>query len=118
VASDYPMMLLYAAGTGLGFGLTALSVTVLLLNYFGRAHNLEIFSAVCLIGAVSALGPVFGGAVRDYTGGFGLAFQIYAGVIAVVLAAAMFMRPPLREASPLTQAQPAPGDIKPVTEAA
>jgi hypothetical protein len=39
-------------------------------------------------------------------------------VIAVVLAAAMFMRPPLREAPPLTQAQPAPGDIKPVTEAA
>ncbi len=100
VADNYPMMVLYAAGTGLGFGLTALSVTVLLLNYFGRAHNLEIFSAVCLIGAVSALGPVFGGAVRDYTGGFGLAFQIYAGVIAVVLAAAVFMRPPAKDAAP------------------
>jgi MFS family permease len=104
VADGYPMMLLYAVGTGLGFGLTALSVTVLLLNYFGRAHNLEIFSATCLIGAVSALGPVFGGVVRDYTGGFGLAFQIYAAVIAVVLAAALFMRPPGRDAAPAADA--------------
>jgi MFS family permease len=87
VADGYPMMILYAAGTGLGFGLAALAVTVLLLNYFGREHNLEIFSATCLIGAVSALGPVIGGVVRDYAGGFGLAFQLYAGVIAVILAA-------------------------------
>lgn len=100
VADSYPSMLLYAAGTGLGFGLTALSVTVLLLNYFGREHNLEIFSATCLIGAVSALGPVFGGVVRDYTGSFSLAFQLYAGVIAVVLVAAAFMRPPIKGAQP------------------
>ena len=57
VAHDYPIMLIYAVGSGLGFGLTALSVTMLLLNYFGREHNLEIFSLTCLIGAVSALGP-------------------------------------------------------------
>ena len=100
VANSYPLMLLYAAGTGLGFGLTALSVTVLLLNYFGREHNLEIFSATCLIGALSALGPVIGGFVRDHVGGFGLAFQAYAGVIALVLAAAVFMRPPAKATTP------------------
>jgi cyanate permease len=99
VASTTPMMLLYAAGTGLGFGLTALAVTVLILNYFGRAHNLEIFAAVCLIGALSALGPVFGGVVRDHLGSFAVAFQIYAAVIMAVAAAVMFMRPPLKHAS-------------------
>jgi MFS family permease len=118
VADTTPMMLIYAAGTGLGFGLTALSVTVLLLNYFGRGHNLEIFSAVCLIGAVSALGPVFGGAVRDATGGFGLAFQIYAGVIAVVLAAALFMRPPLPDAAPSAEALATPDVAQLAKEAA
>jgi MFS family permease len=101
VANSDLLMLLYAAGTGVGFGLTALSVTVLLLNYFGRQHNLEIFSATCLIGAVSALGPVLGGMVRDHTGGFGLAFQLYAGVIALVLLAALFMRPPVKRAEPV-----------------
>ncbi|MDR3510944.1 MAG: MFS transporter [Caulobacteraceae bacterium] len=96
VAHGYPMMLLYAVGSGVGFGLTALAVTLLLLNYYGRRHNLEIFSVTCLIGAVSALGPVIGGAIRDRTGGFGEAFQLFALVIAVIVAAAVFMRPPQR----------------------
>ena len=96
VAQDYPMMLIYAVGSGLGFGLTALAVTLLLLNYFGRKHNLEIFSLTCLIGAVSALGPTLGGFLRDQTGGFGLTFQIYAAVIAVVFVAAALMRPPAK----------------------
>ena len=94
VANDYPTMLLYAVGSGLGFGLTLLAVTVLLLNYYGRKHNLEIFSITCLIGAVSALGPTIGGGVRDLTGSFASTFQIFAGVIAVILVAVVFMRPP------------------------
>ena len=96
VAHDYPTMLLYAVGSGLGFGLTALSVTVLLLNYFGRKHNLEIFSLTCLVGGVSALGPTIGGYIRDGAGSFTPAFQLYAGVIVVILVAATFMRPPRR----------------------
>jgi MFS family permease len=94
VASSYPMMLLYAVGSGLGFGLTGLAVTMLLLNYFGRTHNLEIFSLTCLVGAVSALGPTLGGALRDSTGAFGSIFQIYAAVIGLVFVAALLMRPP------------------------
>ena len=94
LADSYPMMLLYALGSGLGFGLTALAVTVLVLNYYGRQHNLEIFSLTCLIGGVSALGPTLGGFLRDRTGSFSSTFQLYAGVIAVVFVAAAFMRPP------------------------
>jgi len=94
VADTTPMMLLYAIGSGLGFGLTSLAVTMLLLNYYGRRHNLEIFSRTCLVGAFSALGPTLGGALRDVTGAFGSTFQIYAGVIALVFIAAAFMRPP------------------------
>jgi len=100
VAHGYPMMLLYAVGSGLGFGLTALAVTLLLLNYYGRRHNLEIFSLTCLIGAVSALGPVIGGVIRDRTGGFAPAFQLFALVIVLVLVAVIFMRPPRRQQSP------------------
>jgi len=101
VAHDYPMMLLYAVGSGLGFGLVLLAVTLLLLNYYGRTHNLEIFSLTCLIGAISALGPLIGGAIRDRTGGFAAAFQLFALVLAAVLVAVCFMRPPrLRAATP------------------
>ncbi|HZC15493.1 MAG TPA: MFS transporter [Caulobacteraceae bacterium] len=99
VASSYPMMLLYAVGSGVGFGLTLLTVTVLLLNYYGRKHNLEIFSITCLIGVVSALGPTIGGALRDLTGSFTSTFQLFAGVITVILVAVVFMRPPRHTAS-------------------
>jgi hypothetical protein len=61
-------MLLYAIGTGVGFGLTVLAVTVLLLNYYGRQSNLELFSLTCLVGAVSAGGPFIAGAMRDRLG--------------------------------------------------
>jgi MFS family permease len=94
VADDYPMMLLYAVGSGVGFGLALLSVTVLLLNYYGRRHNLEIFSLTCLIGAVSALGPTIAGGLRDLTGSFASTFQLFAAVITLVLVAVAFMRPP------------------------
>jgi MFS family permease len=103
VADSYPLMIVYAIGSGLGFGLTALAVTVLLINYFGRRHNLEIFSLTCLIGTISAFGPVTGGRLRDLTGGFALTFQLFAAIIAVVFLAALFMRPPrLRGAADTT----------------
>ena len=105
VADNYPLMVLYAVGSGLGFGLTGLAVTMLLLNYFGRKHNLEIFSLTCLVGAVSALGPTLGGLLRDATGAFGSTFQIYAGVIGFILVAAVVMRPPRFKASLDTPAE-------------
>jgi MFS family permease len=107
VAQSYLTMIVYAVGSGLGFGLTALAVTLLLLNYYGRTHNLEIFSLTCLIGAVSALGPVIGGFIRDGVGGFTIAFQMCAVVIGLIFVAALFMRPP-RRADAEVPAEPSP----------
>jgi MFS family permease len=98
VAHDIVGLLVFAVGTGIGFTVTALAVTVLTLDYFGRKHNLEIFSTICLVGAVSALGPTFGGMLRDAFGGFGSTFQLLAGLNAVVFVAALFMKPPKRAA--------------------
>ena len=94
VAHDTVTMLIYATGTGLGFGLTALAVTLLLLNYYGDRHNLEIFSLTCLVGALSALGPFIGGMIRDATGGFAPTFVLFAAVLGVVLLGSLFLRPP------------------------
>jgi cyanate permease len=108
VADSYPLMLLYAAGAGLGFGIAALALTVLLINYFGRAHNLEIFSLTCLIGALSALGPAVGGLIRDDFGSFTPAFQLFAAMTLIILVATLFMRPPIRRGAAYSETNEAP----------
>jgi len=107
-AASWPMMMIFALGVGTGFGMTVLAVSILLLNYYGRRNNLEIFSLVCLIGAVSALGPVIGGFMRDRMGGFAPTFQVFAAVIGVIFVAALFMRPPVKATADATEA-PVPG---------
>jgi MFS family permease len=108
VAHSDLSLIIYAVGSGFGFGVTALAVTLLLLNYYGRTHNLEIFSLTCLIGAVSALGPVIGGVLRDATGGFQTTFQLCAVVIGVIFLGATFMRPPRKSGSAETPAPTPP----------
>jgi cyanate permease len=93
-ARDLPLMLLYAVGIGVGYGLSYLATAVLLLNYFGRARNLELFSIMCLVSTLASAGPYIGGLVHDRTGGFGPALWGFAGVAAVVLTAMLLMRPP------------------------
>lgn len=88
------LQLIYAVGTGFGFGGTVLAVTMLLMNYYGRTNYLELFSLTCMIGAVSALGPFIGGLIRDNFGSFAPTFQLFSGVSVVVCLAAVVMRPP------------------------
>ena len=107
-ATSWPMMMVFAVGVGIGFGMTVLAVSILLLNYYGRKNNLELFSMVCLVGAVSALGPVIGGMMRDQLGGFAPTFQLFAAVIGLIFVAALFMRPPRKatEAEPVGEPLP------------
>ena len=93
-AHGLPLLVLYAAGIGIGYGLTFFASTILLLDYFGRGPNLELFSAVNLISTVGSVGPAFAGAIADRTGSFVPAFAILAGMTLLVLIAAAMMRPP------------------------
>lgn len=87
---------LYAAGVGIGFGFTVLAVTLLLLEFYGPRHNLEIFALTCLIGAVSAVGPALVGLSRDHLGGFGPGLYGMGGLIAVIALACALLRSPRR----------------------
>ena len=99
VAEGYVSLVVFAIGTGIGFTVTALAIMVLLRNYFGPAHNLEIFSTICTIGTVAALGPALGGMLRDRFGGFAITFELFAVLNSAVLLAAIFMRPPRRSST-------------------
>ena len=95
-AHGVPLMLAYAAGIGVGYGLTFFASTILLLDYFGRAPNLELFAAINLISTVGAGGPAFAGFVADHTGSFVPAFTILEVLTLLVLLSVMIMRRPLR----------------------
>ena len=100
VARDAPMMLVFAGGIGIGYGLTFFASTILLLEYFGRGPNLELFSTVNLISTIGAVGPAFAGFIFDRSGQFVPAFIILAVVVVAVMLAVILMRAPLMGAAP------------------
>ena len=50
-------------------------------------------SWMCLVSTLAAAGPVIGGLVKDASGGLTPAFDLFAAVAAVALAALIMMRP-------------------------
>jgi OFA family oxalate/formate antiporter-like MFS transporter len=95
-ARDMPMMLIYAAGIGVGYGLTLFAATILLLDYFGRGPYLELFAMVNLISTIGAVAPTLAGLTRDHTGGFAPFFIGLSVLVALVLLAVAMMRAPHR----------------------
>jgi OFA family oxalate/formate antiporter-like MFS transporter len=94
MARGYPLMLTYVLGVGIGYGVSYLATILLLLNYFGRRRNLELFSIMCLVSTLAAGGPSLAGWMRDRLGGFEGAFGLFAGLAALVMVAVIAMRPP------------------------
>ena len=99
VAGGPLVLVLYAAGIGIGYGLTFFAATILLLDYFGRGPNLELFAIVNLISTVGSVGPTFAGLVFDRTASFVPAFAALAVLVLAVLGAVAWMKPPRREAA-------------------
>jgi MFS family permease len=88
------MMLIYAAGIGIGYGMTLFAATILLLDYFGRGPYLELYSTVNLISTVGAVAPTLAGVTRDQAGSFTPFFIGLAVMVTMVLLAVLVMRPP------------------------
>lgn len=93
LARGYPLMIAYVLGVGIGYGVSYLATTVLLLDTFGRRKNLELFSIMCLVSTLAAAGPWIGGALKDRTGAFDGAFWLFAAVAAAALVAVVLMKP-------------------------
>jgi MFS family permease len=94
VAHGYGMMAVYAVGVGIGYGLSFVASTMLLLTYFGRRAYLELYSIMCLLSTTAALGPAVGGWARDTMGSFAGVFYLCALAAVVMLVATLLMRTP------------------------
>lgn len=88
------LMSVYAVGVGVGFGLSFVASTMLLLTYYGKKANLELYSVMCLISTAAAIGPAVGGWARDIQGNFVGIFVACAGAAFLMLIASIFLRPP------------------------
>ncbi len=93
-AHGFVLMGVYALGIGVGYGLSFLASTMLLLNYFGKRANLELYSIMSLISTLAAVGPAVGGWARDTLGGFAGVFLLCSLATLLMLAATVFMSPP------------------------
>ena len=93
-AHGFVLMGVYALGIGIGYGLSFLASTMLLLNYFGKRANLELFSIMSLISTLAAVGPALGGWARDTMGSFAGVFLLCALATLFTLVATLFMTEP------------------------
>jgi MFS transporter, OFA family, oxalate/formate antiporter len=84
----------YVIGIGVGSGLTFFASTILLLDYFGRKPNLELFSLVNLISTVGSAAPWLAGVTREGSGSFAPFFLVVAIAMALMTGFALMLRPP------------------------
>ncbi|HEY5289294.1 MAG TPA: MFS transporter [Caulobacteraceae bacterium] len=108
MAHGYTLMAVFALGVGIGFGLSFVAATMLLLTYFGARAYLELYSMMCLISTAAALGPALGGWARDAMGGFEGVFFLCALAGLVMLLGTVFMKPPARTPGPAFPHRPEP----------
>ena len=109
-AHDWRLMSVFSIGVGIGYGLSFTPPTVMLLKYFGKRANLELFSIMCLLSTIAAAGPAFGGWAKDTFGSFEGLFLICGVVTTLMFAATLFLRPPALKAAPTPQPLGSPAE--------
>jgi len=85
----------YAICIGVGSGLCFFSSTILLLDYFGRGPNLELFALVNLISTIGSAAPWAAGITRDHVGSYAPFFLGVAALMAVMTLLAVLLKRPV-----------------------
>lgn len=88
---------------GVGWGLSFVAATVVLLNYFGPNTGSRILAIVWLLTTVAAAGPFAAGIIADHYGTFAPIFQLISGLMLLVALPIFVMREPtgVPDASPV-----------------
>ena len=91
---------LFALTFGVGLGVSYVATATLLIDFFGRRPNLELYSIMCLVSTVAAAGPVLAGMAHDREGGFASVFGALALIAAAQFLALLFTPRPQAVARP------------------
>lgn len=88
-------LVLFTLGIGFGLGFSYVGTAMLLLDWFGKRPNLELYSVMCVVSTAAAAGPVLGGVVRDASGSFASVFATLAAIGLALIAMLAATRRPL-----------------------
>jgi MFS family permease len=83
---------------GIGWSVTCLAVTVLLVRYFGQKTGVAALAAIFMLAGAAAVGPAIAGSVADATGSFAPAL-VGLALILLPMALAVFVMPAARRRS-------------------
>lgn len=97
-STDAIHVMIYAAGVGLGWGISYVSYSAMIANYFGtntfpQAMGI-VFPCQQIIGS---LAPVTAGLLFDFTGSYMIAFDIVLALMGVGIIVIMLAKPPQLE---------------------
>ena len=94
VADNPVAIAIFALGEGFGFGMSLFATTLLLVNYFGSAHNARLLGILNLVTTIAMLGPVVAGVIADNFGSIAILLQAYAVLLVLLFIALLVTGPP------------------------
>ncbi|MEL7389865.1 MAG: MFS transporter [Pseudomonadota bacterium] len=93
--ADSPLLiLLFAIGDGISFGLVTFATSIILLDYYGAKNNPIILGVVNLVTTLAMVGPVLAGYLADRIGGFKEVFIGISVLLFISFAFILFVKPP------------------------
>ncbi|MDB5396719.1 MAG: transporter [Rhodospirillales bacterium] len=87
------MIYAFVPAFGIGWSVSCLAVTVLLVRYFGQKTGVAALAAIFMLAGAAAIGPAVAGTVADLTGSFSPALSGLAFVLLPIALAACVMPP-------------------------
>jgi cyanate permease len=81
---------------GIGWSVTSLAATVLLIRYFGNNSGTAALSAIWMLAGFATSGPSIAGLMADTSGNFVSAFALFGLILVPVAGASLLMNAPGR----------------------
>ena len=98
---------------GIGWSVTSLAVTVLLIRYFGSRSGTAALSTIWMLAGLATAGPSIAGLMADLTGGFVAILSLFGLMLVPVAAAALLMDASTGRVSSPARPRVAEGQIGP-----
>ena len=104
IADNYLLILIFAIGDGVSFGIVTFASSILLLKYYGAQNNPMVLGFLNLVTTLAMIGPVMAGLIADRLGGFMEIFIAIAAMMLVAFVLVALMKQPVRRARPIDRA--------------